>query len=226
MADETPTRTPTRLTATEVADRDGLDAWTYVLAYLQAEFRCPSFSAGSDLVAAIAAAADDRDHHPDLDLRYPGLVLVRLQTHTVGGVTDLDVDLARTISDLASDAGASVSERAVQQLEIAFDTMDHHRIWPFWAAALDYRYDERFEALVDPRGQGPTIWFQQLDEPRSVRNRIHFDIAVPPLEADARIEAAVAAGGTLVSAERARAFWILADVDGNEVCVCTWQDRD
>ncbi|MDH3301367.1 MAG: hypothetical protein OES24_12755 [Acidimicrobiia bacterium] len=65
-----------------------------------------------------------------------------------------------------------------------------------------------------------------LDEPRPVRNRIHFDITVPPNEVEARIEAALGAGGTLVSAERARAFWILADADGNEVCVCTWQDRD
>ncbi|MDH4277105.1 MAG: 4a-hydroxytetrahydrobiopterin dehydratase [Acidimicrobiia bacterium] len=226
MADESSRSTPTVVTATEVVQLDGLDAWTFVLGFLQAEFRCTSFSDGSDLVAAIARAADGSDHHPDVDLRFPGIVMVRVQTHTVGGVTNLDVDLARAISDLAAEAGASVSDRAVQQMEIAIDTMDHERIWPFWAAALDYRYEERFEALVDPRGQGPTIWFQQLTEPRPVRNRIHFDITVPPSEADARVEAAVAAGGTLVSAERARAFWILADADGNEVCVCTWQDRD
>lgn len=226
MADETPRPTPTELTATEVAGLDGLDAWTYELGSLQAGFRCSSFSAGSELVAAIARTADDRDHHPDVDLRYPGVVLVGLHTHTVGGVTQLDVDLARAISGLAADAGATVPDRAVQQLEIAIDTMDHEQIWPFWAAALDYRYDERFQILVDPRGQGPAIWFQQLEEPRPVRNRIHFDITVPPNEADARIEAAIAAGGRLVSAERARAFWILSDADGNEVCVCTWQDRD
>jgi len=91
---------------------------------------------------------------------------------------------------------------------------------------LDYDYIERFEALVDPRRQGPTVWFQQMDEPRTQRNRIHFDITVPPAEADARIAAALAAGGTLVSDRRARAFWILADPEGNEICVCTWQDRD
>ena len=44
--------------------------------------------------------------------------------------------------------------------------------------------------------------------------------------AEERIAAAIAAGGTLVSAARARAFWILADPEGNEACVCTWQDRD
>ncbi len=111
-------------------------------------------------------------------------------------------------------------------MEIAFDTLDHDRIWPFWAAVLDYRYVERAEALVDPRGQGPAIWFQQLDEERPVRNRIHFDVTVPSEEVAGRIAAALAAGGTLVSDERAKAFWVLADADGNEVCVCTWQDRD
>ena len=69
------------------------------------------------------------------------------------------------------------------------------------------------------------FWFQQMDQPRRQRNRIHIDITVPPEEADARVEAALAAGGTLVNDEYARAFWILADPEGNEACVCTWEDR-
>jgi 4a-hydroxytetrahydrobiopterin dehydratase len=64
-----------------------------------------------------------------------------------------------------------------------------------------------------------------MDEPRPQRNRIHVDVTVPHDEADARIAAAIDAGGQLVSAARARAFWILADPEGNEACVCTWQDR-
>jgi len=227
MSDTPSDSEPKPLSASQVNRLDGLGDWTYVLGFLQAEFRCSSFADGAGLVAAIAQLADDADHHPDVDLRYPGAVLVRLQTHTAGEVTDLDVELARGISALAGDAGAGIAtDRAVQQMEIAIDTLDHNKIWPFWAAVLDYRYIERFQAMVDPRGQSPTIWFQELDEPRPIRNRIHFDITVPPSEVDARIEATLAAGGTLVSDERARAFWILADPDGNEVCVCTWQDRD
>jgi 4a-hydroxytetrahydrobiopterin dehydratase len=87
-------------------------------------------------------------------------------------------------------------------------------------------YRERNGSLVDPLGHGPGIWFQEMTEPRPQRNRIHFDISVAHDEADARVAAALAAGGTLVSAEFARSWWILADADGNEVCVCTWQDRD
>ena len=227
MANESPRPTPTPLNATEVSQHEGLGDWTYVLGFLQAEFSFGGFAAAADFVSEIARYADEIDHHPAVDLRYPGAVLVRMQTHTAGGVTDLDVELARWISIRAADLGyGAESSRAVQQMEIAIDTLDHERIWPFWAAVLDYRYEARFEAVVDPRWQSPTMWFQQLDEANPIRNRIHFDITVPPSEAEARIEAALAAGGTLVSAERAKAFWILADADGNECCVCTWQDRD
>jgi 4a-hydroxytetrahydrobiopterin dehydratase len=65
-----------------------------------------------------------------------------------------------------------------------------------------------------------------MDEPLAQRNRIHFDIAVSHEEAEGRIAAALAAGGRLLSDAEARAFWVLADAEGNEVCVCTWQDRD
>ena len=48
---------------------------------------------------------------------------------------------------------------------------------------------------------------------------------VDPAEAEARIAAALAAGGTLVSDAEAPSFWVLADPDGNRVCLCTWQQR-
>ena len=37
--------------------------------------------------------------------------------------------------------------------------------------------------------------------------------------------AALAAGGTMVNDSYARAFWVLADPEGNEACLCTWEDR-
>src|SRR6185369_16091246 len=54
------------------------------------------------------------------------------------------------------------------------------------------------DAIVDPAGQGPAIWFQQMDAPRPQRNRVHFDITVADDEADARVRAALGAGGRLV----------------------------
>lgn len=217
---------PPPLTASQIDGLDGLEDWTYVLGSLQAGFTCDGFGPAATLTSAIVEAADAADHHPDIDLRYPGTLLIRLKTHAVGEVTELDVELGRTISALAAEAGAVAADRPVQELEIALDTMDRDRIRPFWQAVLDYEYLEWFDALVDPRRQGPSVWFQQMDEPRPQRNRIHFDLTVPPEEADARIAAAVAAGGTVLFDGRARAFWVLADPEGNEICICTWQDRD
>jgi 4a-hydroxytetrahydrobiopterin dehydratase len=78
---------------------------------------------------------------------------------------------------------------------------------------------------VDPRRLGPPVWFQQMDEPRPGRGRFHLDVSVPHDQAEARVAAALEAGGTLVTDQYARSWWILADADGNEACVCTWQDR-
>jgi hypothetical protein len=58
------------------------------------------------------------------------------------------------------------------------------------------------------------------------RNRVHFDITVAHDEAEPRVHAALAAGGRLADDSHARSFWVLADAEGNEVCVCTWTDRD
>jgi 4a-hydroxytetrahydrobiopterin dehydratase len=111
----------------------------------------------------------------------------------------------------------------VQAVEVAIDTLDADRIRPFWAAVLAYRDVDG--VLVDPLRLGPPMWFQTMDEPRPGRDRFHIDVSVPHDEAEARIEAALAAGGRMVTDRYARAWWVLADADGNEACVCTWQDR-
>ena len=65
-----------------------------------------------------------------------------------------------------------------------------------------------------------------MDAPRPQRNRIHVDVWVPHDQAEARIAAAIEAGGRLVNDENAPAWWTLADAEGNEVDVATWQGRD
>lgn len=201
----------------------GLDDWRYVLSSLRADFRAPSFARAADLVSAIARAADAAEHHPDIDLRYPGVVRVTLTTHATGGLTTLDVDLARTISELARSADAAPGAAVPHAVEVAIDTMDAERIRPFWKAVLGYV--ERDGNLVDPLRSGPPVWFQQMDVPRTERNRFHLDISVPHDVAEARVAAAIAAGGTLVTDRFARSWWVLADAEGNEACICTWQDR-
>lgn len=214
----------TRVEPAELATMEGLDDWRYHLGAIHAEYALDSFPAGAALVAAIGDAAEEAVHHPDVSLRYPGVVRVDLTTHASGCVTTLDVDLARTISRLAAEAGAEARPLVSQSLELAIDTMDAGRIRPFWKAVLGYAETDSGN-LVDPARRGPIVWFQQMDEPRTERNRFHVDVSVPHDVADQRIADALAAGGRMVSDARARAFWVLADADGNEACVCTWQDR-
>lgn len=90
---------------------------------------------------------------------------------------------------------------------------------------LGYR-DVGAEDLVDPRGRGPSFWFQQMDAPRPQRNRIYVDISVPHDQAEARVAAAIAAGGHLLTHQYAPAWWVLADAEENEACVATWMGRD
>ena len=75
-------------------------------------------------------------------------------------------------------------------------------------------------------GRGPSFWFQRMDAPRPQRNRIHIDVWVPHDQAEARIAAAIAAGGHLVTDQHAPSWWVLADAEGNEACVATWMSRD
>ncbi len=212
------------LTASAVAADHTLADWRFLLRHLHGTFRLPTFRAAAELVGRIAAAADAADHHPNVDLRYPGVVHVDITTHATGGLTHTDAALAREISTLAAEAGAEALATAAQALELALDTTDADAIRPFWAAVLGYREDAD-GALFDPAGWGPAMWFQEMDPPRRERGRFHLDVTVAHDVADARVAAALAAGGRLVSAEFARSWWVLADADGNEACVCTWQDR-
>lgn len=64
-----------------------------------------------------------------------------------------------------------------------------------------------------------------MDAPRPQQNRIHIDISVPHDRTEARVPAALAAGGRLVSDEHTLAWWTLADAAGNEADVATWMGR-
>ena len=205
--------------------------WRFLLGRIEAVFVAGSFAQAAAFVARVAEAADAANHHPDVDLRYPGRVHVALTTHAVDGLTTADLELAGTISSLAASAGLA-AEPVPARLEVAIDALDIDAVRPFWKAVLGYEEwlprvpGGQVWVLVDPRRIGPAFWFQQMDAPRPQRNRIHLDVTVPHDVAEERVAAAVAAGGRVVSDDRARAFWVLADPEGNEACICTWQDRD
>ena len=204
----------------------GLDDWRWLVGGLHARFATGDFATGLALADRIGAAAEVADHHPDLDLRYPVLA-VRLVSHDVGGVTERDLRLARRISELAADLEVAAEPGAIRVLELALDTADHAAVAPFWRAILGYAdspvHGDR--EVVDGDGRLTTLWFQGTDAHDVPRQRFHLDIVVPPEQAQERIDAALAAGGTLVTDRFAPAFWVLADADGNQACVCTPEGR-
>lgn len=206
--------------------------WRYTFMSVQGMIRVASMAEATAVAARVTQACGaDADDHVTFDLR-PDRVLITVRSRAAGDVTWRDLELVRSVSDvgLAVEPGLGEQERTVQTLEIAVDAMDIPAVRPFWKAVLAYGEEGGRtgpkDDLVDPLRQGPSVWFQQMDEPRVQRNRIHFDVSVPHDEAERRIAAALAAGGVLVSDKEAPAFWILADPEGNEVCVCTWQARD
>jgi 4a-hydroxytetrahydrobiopterin dehydratase len=213
-----------RLTSQDV-EAEGLGDWRILFSTLHARFETGSFATGLELVNRIGAAAEERNHHPDIDLTYPR-VDVRLTSHDTGGVTSRDVELARTISGYAAELGATADPASVQVLEIGLDSADQQEILPFWAAVLGMEQTPDPVELVDKVGRLPNLWFQETDPHDVPRQRFHLDIRVPPEVAESRIRAAIEAGGTLVTDEYAPRFWVLADAQGNKACVCTWQGRE
>jgi 4a-hydroxytetrahydrobiopterin dehydratase len=217
-----------RVTPRQFHEADGVEDWRVVGEGACAYFRTGSLGAGARLVHAISQLAGLDDRHSDVDLRYGG-VMVRLITitHDYYGLSERDVELARQISAVARELGVPADPSAVQTVQVTIDALVGAEVMPFWRAVLGYQdRGDSPEDLIDPHGRGASFWFQQMDAPRPQRNRIHIDVWVPHDQAEARIAAAIAAGGRLVSDEHAPAWWTLADAEGNEVDVATTMARD
>ncbi|CAL9589372.1 hypothetical protein SUDANB105_05192 [Streptomyces sp. enrichment culture] len=199
----------------------GLEDWRVVGEGACAFFRAGSFAAGARLVAAIAELPGIGDDHPDVDLRHDG-VSVRLITVTdeYYGLTERHLELAREISVAARALGIPADPSAVQTVQVTVDALARPAVVAFWRALLGYQDRANSgEDLIDPLRRGAPFYFQQMDEPRPQRNRVHVDVWVPYDQAEARIAAALAAGGRLVDDADAPSNRVLADPEGNEACV-------
>ena len=108
---------------------------------------------------------------------------------------------------------------------LVLDCADPVKLAAFWGPALDYVSVGEVGSYVAlfPNGHpGPKLLLQRVPEPKAAKNRMHLDIEVPDIEAEAtRLEAL---GATRVAAEPLSEHgttWILmADPEGNELCVC------
>ena len=214
-----------QLTPRQFEDAEGTDDWRVMADGAHAFFRTGSLTAGARLAQAVGDLEGTGPGRPDIDVRHDGVTL-RLVTATDDsfGMTTDDVDLGSRISAAAQELGLESDASAVQSvMPIVIDALDIPGAMPFWQALLGYvrRPDSPDEDLVDPRGRGPSLWFQQMDAPRTERNRMHFACWVPAETAEARVQAALAAGGTLVTDQFAPDWWVLADPEGNEADIAT-----
>ena len=91
-----------KLTDAEVVARVGtLQGWEREGHWLRKEYRFESFGTAMEFVNHVARVAEEIDHHPDIDIRFQRVRLLT-STHSAGGLTAMDFDLARRI-----DAGAA-----------------------------------------------------------------------------------------------------------------------
>ncbi len=212
------------LTTQQILDAH-LDDWRKLAQALHARYRTGDFMAGLDFVRAVAEAAEQANHHPDITLTY-GHVDVKLVSHDAGQVTERDLSLAQRISEIARERGVPAQASAVTEIELALDTADVAGVGPFWAALLTGSPDSLHgEDILDPSGRVPLLWFQHTDAHETPRQRFHIDLWVPHDLAEARIAAALTAGGRVVDDTNAPSFVVLADPEGNRACVCTSLDR-
>ena len=93
----------------------------------------------------------------------------------------------------------------------------------FWRTVLGYApmHDDN---CIDPLGQGSTVWMQDLDPNKPLRHAMHVDVSVAREHVEARLAAALDAGGRIVDDSEAPEQWTLSDGAGNRVCICAWPD--
>ena len=204
----------------EFLSADDIEDWAILHGGPTAVFRVGSLLEAARLAAAIAEV-------PDLEPRTlltaaSDRVTVKL-TREMWGTEARHVNVARAISAVARDHGATADRSAVQEIQIAVAAKPDAIDLGFWRAVLGYAplHDDNG---LDPNGQSSTVWMQDLEPARPLRHAMHIDVSVPRDHAETRMKAAVKAGGRIVEDGRAPGAWILADRSGNKVCIAAWPD--
>ncbi len=178
-------------------------------------FETSSHSSGAALVRRIADLTDVNPgpggSRPNLDLRAGG-VQVWIPDET--GLTAARLALAQSISAVARELRLVADPSVPQDLEWGIETLDKPILRPFWQTLLGYE-DTELDDLLDPLRRDPRVWFYAA-APRPLRNRIHFDVAVPREVAEERV-AAVRAIGAGEGYDPDHGNVLLTDAEGNEV---------
>ena len=110
-------------------------------------------------------------------------------------------------------------------LGLVLDCADPDRLAEFWSEAIGYTTlgaAGSYVLLVDEAGRQPKLLLQRVSEPKSGKNRMHFDIETPTVDEEvARLEALGAQRIRADAIEEHGNRWVvMADPEGNEFCVC------
>lgn len=204
----------------EFLSADDVDDWVVLHGGPTAVFRVGSLQEAARLAAAVA---DVPGLEPRTLLTVASDRLTVKLTREMWGTEARHVEVARAISGLAREHGATADRQAVQEVQVAVAAKPEAIDLGFWRAVLGYApmHDDN---CIDPLGQGSTVWMQDLDPNKPLRHAMHVDVSVARDHAEARMQAAVAAGGRVVDDTGAPGAWILADRSGNKVCIAAWPD--
>lgn len=200
---------------------EGVDDWVVLHGGATAVFRVGSLSEAACMAEAVAKAPGIAGAGVLLTLA-DGRVTIRL-TRDIWTLESGHIELARTVSAVAREHGALSDRAAVQEVQLAIAAKRDAIDVGFWRAVLGY-VPMADDNAVDPLGHGSTVWMQELDQSKALRHAMHVDVSVAREHVEARLKAAVAAGGRIVDDSHAPSHWTLSDRAGNRVCICAWPD--
>jgi 4a-hydroxytetrahydrobiopterin dehydratase len=199
---------------------EGVDDWVTLHGGPTAVFMVGSLQEAARLAVAVA---DVPGLEPRTLLTAASDRLTVKLTREMWGTEARHAEVARAISEIARELGASADRGAAQEVQLAVAAKPESIDLGFWRTVLGYAALHDDNGL-DPLGQGSTVWMQDLDPQKPLRHAMHVDVSVAREHAEARMQAAVSAGGRVVDDSSAPGAWILADRAGNKVCIAAWPD--
>ncbi|MCW3492517.1 VOC family protein [Microbacterium sp. SSM24] len=200
----------------------GVADWRVTGTGPQAVFTATSLTHAARLVDPIAAAAERFGVRPDIDVRPEGVV-VRVPYPESEGIPAGSPAFAAAVSTAAAELGLTPDPSLAQSVGVYVAQHSQADVRPFFTAALGYEPFGDTDA-VDPLRCGPQLAFNPITGDVPARGRTHFDVFVPADRAQARVDAALAAGGRLVDDSHAPAWWSLASPDNHGVDIASWTD--
>jgi pterin-4a-carbinolamine dehydratase len=199
----------------------GVAEWRVLYAGATAHWRTASLLEGARFAARVCAAAHEVGRDPDIDIRPRDVVVT---TRRADGMLDArDVALAQRVTALAREAGLESDPGVLQAMQIFVAHAPGVDVRRFFEAAFGYDAADESDA-VDPNRRGIPLAFNLID--RAGRGRTHIDVSVPADRAEARVRAALAAGGRLVDDTHAPMWWTMASPDNHGVDIAAWTDID